>query len=122
VSTREKSSASPDLDVVLVLTTLGADADALTFARTLVEEHLAACVNVLPPMTSVYRWRDRIEEDQERQIVVKTTRQQVAALEQRLRELHPYELPEVLVLATSGGSDAYLQWVGKSTAPADPSG
>jgi len=122
VSTREKSSASHDLEVVLVLTTLGADADALTFARTLVEEHLAACVNVLPSMTSVYRWRGRIEEDQERQIVVKTTRQQVAALEQRLRDLHPYELPEFLVLATSGGSDAYLQWVGESIAPADPSG
>ena len=122
MSTREKSSASHDLEVVLVLTTLGADADAVTFARTLVEEHLAACVNVLPPMTSVYRWRRRIEEDQERQIVVKTTRQQVAALEQRVRELHPYELPEFLVLATSGGSDAYLQWVGESIAPADPSG
>ena len=115
MSTREKSSASPDLDVVLVLTTLGADADALTFARTLGEEHLAACVNVLPPMTSVYRWRGRIEEDQERQIVVKTTRQQVAALEQRLRALHPYELPEFLVLATSGGSDAYLGWILEST-------
>jgi periplasmic divalent cation tolerance protein len=73
-------------------------------------------------MTSVYRWRGRIEEDQERQLVVKTTRQQVAALEQRVRELHPYELPEFLVLAASGGSDTYLQWVGKSTAPADPSG
>jgi periplasmic divalent cation tolerance protein len=95
-------SASHDLEVVLVLTTLAADADALTFARTLVEEHLAACVNVLPPMTSVYRWRGRIEEDQERQIVIKTARKQVPALEQRLRELHPYELPEFLVLATSG--------------------
>ena len=115
MSTREKSSASHDLEVVLVLTTLGADADALTFARTLVEEHLAACVNVLPPMTSVYRWRGRIEEDQERQIVVKTTRRQIAALEQRLRELHPYELPEFLVLATSGGSDPYLGWVVDNT-------
>jgi periplasmic divalent cation tolerance protein len=73
-------------------------------------------------MTSVYRWRGRIEEDQERQIVIKTARKQVPALEQRLRELHPYELPEFLVLATSGESDAYLQWVGESTVPAGPSG
>jgi periplasmic divalent cation tolerance protein len=98
-----------------VLTTLGVDADALTIARTLVEEHLAACVNVLPPMTSVNRWRSRIEEDQEHQIVMKTTRKHVAALEQRLRQLHPYELPEFLVLATSGGSEAYLGWVVEST-------
>jgi len=103
------------LEVVLVLTTVGADADALTLARTLVEEHLAACVNVLPPMTSVYRWRGRIEEDQERQIVMKTTRARVAALEQRLRQLHPYELPEFLVLETSGGSEAYLEWVLENT-------
>jgi periplasmic divalent cation tolerance protein len=117
VSTTEKSSGPHDSEVVLVLTTLGADADALTLARTLVEEHLAACVNLLPPMTSVYRWRGRIEEDQERQIVMKTTRNQVAALEQRLRQLHPYELPEFLVLAISGGSEGYLGWVGKSTTP-----
>jgi periplasmic divalent cation tolerance protein len=110
-------SAPHDFDVVLVLTTLGADADALTLARTLVEEHLAACVNVLPPMTSVYRWRGRIEEDQERQIVMKTTRRQVPALELRLRQLHPYELPEFVVLATSGGSEAYLGWLVESTTP-----
>ena len=115
MSTREKLSASHDLEVVLVLTTLGADADAVTFARTLVQEHLAACVNVLPPMTSVYRWRGRIEEDQERQIVVKTTRKQLAALEQRVRQLHPYELPEFLVLESSGGSEAYLGWVLENT-------
>jgi periplasmic divalent cation tolerance protein len=117
VSTREKLRAAQEFDVVLVLTTLGADADALTLARTLVEEHLAACVNVLPPMTSVYRWRGRVEEDQERQMVMKTTRKQVAALEQRLRQLHPYELPEFVVLPTSGGSQAYLGWVGESTTP-----
>jgi periplasmic divalent cation tolerance protein len=115
VSTTEKLNAASDFDVVLVLTTLGADADALTLARTLVEEHLAACVNVLSPMTSVYRWRGRIEEDQERQIVVKTTRTKVPALEQRLRQLHPYELPEFLVVTASSGSEAYLGWVLENT-------
>jgi periplasmic divalent cation tolerance protein len=100
---------------VVVLTTIGADADALALARTLVDERLAACVNVLPPMTSVYRWQGRIDEDQERQIVIKTARKRLTALEERLRQLHPYELPEFLVLSASGGSEGYLRWVGECT-------
>lgn len=100
--------------VVLVLTTLGADADAAALATTLVEERLAACVNVLPPMLSVYRWKGRIEQDREQQIVMKTTADRIAALEARLRTLHPYELPEFLVVPAAGGSDAYLAWVRES--------
>ena len=100
--------------VVLVLTTLGADADAVAIARTLVEERLAACVNVLPAMTSLYRWKGQVEQDREQQIVIKTTADRVAALETRLRALHPYELPEFLVLPSGGGSTAYLDWVGES--------
>ena len=102
------SSAPP---IVLVLTTLGADADAATLGRTLVEERLAACVNVLPLMTSIYRWKGAVERDREQQIVMKTTADRVPALEARLRQLHPYELPEFIVLAAWGGSDAYLGWV-----------
>jgi periplasmic divalent cation tolerance protein len=105
---------SSDLDsVVLVLTTVGADADAVALARTLVNERLAACVNVLPPMTSVYRWRGNIEEDREQQMVIKTAAARVPALQARLRELHPYELPEFLVVPASG-SEAYLAWTGES--------
>lgn len=100
--------------VSLVLTTLGAGADVVALARTLVEERLAACVNVLPPMTSVYRWKDTVEQDREQQIVIKTTADRVAALEARLRALHPYEVPEFLVIPVAGGSEAYLQWVGES--------
>ena len=99
------------IEAVIVLTTLGADADAAALARTLVEERLAACVNVLAPMTSVYRWKDRLEEDREQQLVIKTLASSVSALEARLRELHPYDLPEFLVLPVSGGSEAYLRWV-----------
>jgi len=102
--------------VSIVLTTLGADADAAAIARTLVEERLAACVNILPVMTSVYRWKGQVEHDREQQIVMKTTADRVAALQARLRQLHPYELPEFLVL-NAGGSDAYLAWVGESVAP-----
>jgi len=100
---------------VVVLTTLGASADVVALARTLVEERLAACVNVLPAMTSVYRWKGQVEEDQERQVVIKTSADRVAALEARLRTLHPYELPEFLVLGPVGGSEAYLRWIGEAT-------
>ena len=106
---------APDVsDVALVLTTLGAETDAAALARTLVEEGLAACVNVLPPMTSVYRWKGAVEQDREQQLIIKTTVARLADLETRLKTLHPYELPEFLVLAAAGGSSAYLAWVRKS--------
>ena len=99
-------------DVVLVFSTAPADGDtAERIARTLVDERLAACVNVHGPMVSIYRWKGSVERDGERQLVIKTTRTSVPALENRLRELHPYELPEFVVLSTSGGSDQYLGWV-----------
>ena len=94
----------------LVLTTIAADADGAALARTLVEERLAACVNVLPAMTSVYRWKGQIEQDREQQLVIKTTMDRLPALEARVRELHAYELPEFLVIAADDGSAAYLAW------------
>ena len=102
---------SSSAEVVLVLTTIGAGADAAALARTLVEERLAACVNIGAPMTSVYRWKGAVDEDREQPMVIKTTRDRLAALETRLRALHPYELPEVLVLSASGGSTPYQDWV-----------
>ena len=106
-------SSTDDSTLVLVLTTLGFDADASTLARTLVEERLAACVNVLAPMTSFYRWKGTIEQDREQQLVIKTTRDSLPALEARLSVLHPYELPELVVLSASA-SAAYAAWVGFS--------
>ena len=105
---------SSSSEVVLVLTTIGADADAAALARTLVDERLAACVNISAPMTSVYRWKGTIEQDREQPLVIKTTGDRLVALETRLRALHPYELPEFLVLSASGGSTAYLDWVRES--------
>lgn len=99
------------IDAVIVLTTLGADAGAHALARTLVDERLAACVNVLPVMTSLYRWKGAVEQDREQQLVIKTSRDRIPALQARLRELHPYELPEFLVL-TAEASDAYRAWIG----------
>jgi periplasmic divalent cation tolerance protein len=101
-------------DVVIVLTTLSAAADAGAFATTLVGERLAACVNVLAPMTSFYRWKGNVERDEERQLVIKTTRAALARLKARVGELHPYEIPEFLVLAAAGGGEAYLRWVAES--------
>ena len=105
-------SSKADSPAVLVLTTLGSDTDASSIARTLVEERLAACVNVLP-VTSVYRWQGSVQQDREQQLVIKTTLERVPALEARLRELHPYELPEFLVIRAADGSDAYLAWIGE---------
>ena len=99
---------------MIVLTTLGAETDAVAFARVLVDERLAACVNVLPAMTSVYRWKGAIEEDGEQQLVIKTSSDRVAALEARFHELHPYDVPEFLVISVTGGSSAYLGWLGES--------
>ena len=94
-----------------MLTTVAAEADAAALARTLVDERLAACVNILASMTSVYRWKCQVEQDREQQIVIKTTSERLAALEARVRQLHSYELPEFLVLSAEGGSAAYLAWV-----------
>ena len=102
-------------EIVIILTTAPDAGRAESWARTLVEERLAACVNVHGPMASFYRWKGAVERDEERQVVIKTTRDRVPALQSRLAELHPYELPEFLVLSADGGSDAYLQWVAGST-------
>ena len=109
-------SAAADSSVVIVLTTLGASADAGAIARTLVDERLAACVNILQPMTSFYRWKGATEEDREQQLVMKTTPQRLDALARRLRELHPYELPECIVLEAKA-SNAYGSWVEESVRP-----
>lgn len=105
-----------DLDYVLVLSTLPASHDAATFARALIEERLAACVNLLPVMRSVYRWEGAIQDEEERQLLIKTTRARVEDLRERLAELHPYDVPEFLVVPVAGGSDAYLRWISKSVA------
>jgi periplasmic divalent cation tolerance protein len=102
-------------EYVMVLTTLPVDADGPGFAQSLVEERLAACVNLLAPMESVYRWEGNIEQETERQVVIKTSRDRVAMLWERIRELHPYDVPEFLVLPIVDGNDAYLRWVADST-------
>ena len=102
-------------EIVILLTTVQEEERAEVIARALVTERLAACVNVLPPMISFYRWKGAVERDAERQLVVKTTGDRVAAVQSRIRELHPYELPELLVLPVADGGADYLDWVVSET-------
>ena len=98
-----------------MLTTFPADGDAETFASTLVTERLAACVNVLPPMRSIYTWKGVVERADERQLLIKTQTDRVRDLEVRIKALHPYDVPEFLVIAVVDGSRDYLSWVAEST-------
>ena len=108
-------------DLVLILTTAPADERADEIARSLVDERLAACVNVLAPMMSFYRWKGIVERDGERQLVIKTTRERTGQLRARLRELHPYELPEWVVIPVLEASPEYLEWVRAETDGPDTS-
>ena len=101
-------------NLILILTTMPDDDRADAVARTLVEERLAACVNVHGPMMSTYRWKGQVERDAERQLVIKTTAGMLSDLEARLRALHPYELPEFVIIEANG-SDAYAKWVSEET-------
>lgn len=101
-------------EFVVVLSTIAADHDVEQLARALVSEQLAACVNVLPPMRSIYRWKGAIESADERQLIIKTTSARVPDLQARLKALHPYEVPEFLVLKVSSGSPDYLAWLAES--------
>ena len=102
--------------VVVVLTSLPVEADAEAFGETLVKERLAACVSIGAPVTSIYTWKGAIESGLERQVLVKTVRGKLPMLGARLAALHPYEVPELLVLPVAEGSEAYLAWVRECTA------
>jgi periplasmic divalent cation tolerance protein len=101
---------------VVVLTTFPADGDAEKLGTTLVEERLAACVNILPPMRSIYRWQGKVEKADERQLLIKTNARRLRALEKRIKELHPYEVPEFLAVLVDATSKDYMSWVLESTA------
>ena len=102
---------------VLVLTTVGADFDARSLARALVDARVAACVNIVPRIDSIYRWQGRVEEEGEQLLLIKTADARVDALRERLFALHPYEVPEFVVLPIGATSDAYGAWLLASVAP-----
>ena len=105
------------MDALLVFSTFPDDARARQIGRELVRERLAACVNILPGATSLYVWEGKLEESAETLAIIKTRRAVYPALEARLRELHPYEVPEIVAVALTAGLPAYLEWLAAGTKP-----
>ena len=107
-------------DARLVFCTCPDMPTAQALARHLVEQRLAACVNLLPPMQSVYRWQGQVEQAEEVQLLVKTCADRLDALTAAITHLHPYEVPEILALTPSAGLPAYLDWIRAQTREEDP--
>lgn len=103
-------------EVLLVMSTLPDRDSAQALARMLIESRLAACVNVLAPCVSVYRWQGAVEEASEIPLVIKTTARRYAELESALRAHHPYELPEIVAVPLARGLPGYLEWIAAETA------
>jgi periplasmic divalent cation tolerance protein len=101
-------------DKRIVLTTCGSLEEARKIAHALIERHLAACVNIVPQIESVYRWQDKLEIATECLLVIKTTADTFARVGDALHELHSYETPECIVIGIEDGSTAYLEWIGES--------
>lgn len=101
-------------DKVIVLTTAGSADEAKKIAHALVERKLAACVNVVPKIQSVYRWQGQVEEAEEFLLIIKTARPKQEEVNAAIRALHSYELPECIALAIEDGSEEYLKWIDDS--------
>jgi periplasmic divalent cation tolerance protein len=97
--------------VIVAFSTCPDEASARSLAQALVTERLATCVNRLAGVTSTYLWDGRLQDEAEILLIIKTTAARQAELEARLKALHPYELPELVVMPVTGGNDTYLQWV-----------
>ncbi len=98
-------------DVVVLLCTVPSEEVGTKLARSLVQEGLVACVNVVPGLRSIYRWKGEVCEDAELLLVMKSVRSRSGAIAERVKELHPYETPELIALPVGGGTDGYLAWV-----------
>jgi periplasmic divalent cation tolerance protein len=106
-------------DKIVVLSTCQTGEEARKLARHLVERRLAACVNIVPNATSVYRWQDKIEESAEFVLLIKTRRDLVKELSQELAKMHSYQVPEVIALTIVDGTRRYLEWLERELAPAN---
>ena len=103
------------METILVISTLPDREQAEKLAHTLIEQQLAACVNVLPAVTSVYRWQGQVETANETILLIKTTMARYPAVEAAIKAQHPYELPEIIAVPVSTGLPAYLDWVKTET-------
>jgi len=104
-------------DKILVLTTCASEQEATRIAQTLVERRLAACVNVLRGLRSIYRWKGALEEDEECLLLIKSRRDLFGRLRAEIESLHSYELPEIIAVAIVDGSEAYLSWLEHELVP-----
>ncbi len=104
-------------EMLLVLSTFASEEDAARIVRTLVEERLIACANLLPGARSIYRWKDGVADERETVALLKTRKQDWAALMSRLSELHAYETPEIVAVRIAAGAPAYMAWLEASLAP-----
>jgi periplasmic divalent cation tolerance protein len=104
-------------DKIIVLTTCDSEERAAELARHLVEQRVAACVNILPQARSIYQWKSKIEDSAEWLLVIKSRRDLFAALRTQIEKLHTYEVPEILALPVVAGSDAYLGWIDRELTP-----
>jgi periplasmic divalent cation tolerance protein len=98
----------------IVLSTAGSENEAQKIAHHLVETHLAACVNIIPQIESIYRWQDKIESSREWLLLIKTTAEKVTSVTDAVLKLHSYDLPECIAISIEDGSSAYLQWIEQS--------
>lgn len=105
----------PHADAVVILTTVGTEEDAATLIRALLERRLIACGTMLPKARSIYRWEDKIADEVEVTLILKTRSACLDALEQSFEALHPYKLPELLVLPVAAGLPKYLNWIADET-------
>lgn len=106
-------------DIVVVFVTVGNSEDAARIGRAVVEERLAACANIIPQIRSLYWWKGEICDEQETLLIMKTPSSMFPTLKQRVRELHTYELPEIIAMPVSEGLPEYLDWVAGSTGKND---
>jgi periplasmic divalent cation tolerance protein len=105
-------------DKIVILSTCESEEEASLIARHLVEQRVAACVNILAGAKSVYRWKDKVEQAPEFLLIIKSRRDLFAAVREHLVKFHSYEVPEVLALAVLDGSDSYLGWLDRELSPA----
>ena len=102
-------------DALLVFTTLPSADKAAELAKALVEERLAACANLLPAIRSIYRWQGKLQDENEVLVLLKTRQQQFERLKERIVELHPYDVPEIIAIPVEQGHKAYLDWIAGET-------
>ncbi len=113
-------ASNPAPSARIVLSTAGSRDEAEKLARTVIERRLAGCVNLIPNLTSIYRWQGAIETAHEVLMLIKTSEERLPELESALREMHSYDVPEFVVIALESGNQAYLDWLLAAVAPSIP--